>query len=101
MAKENKRKLKNENVGFAAVILGTIAFMPLLWNTFSHKSTHSLHYGWLILRLIVSFLWIWYGVSNQLLPNIISAVIAVVVFAVLIAAKYHWEGSGKSMHQKI
>ena len=101
MVDEKNRKLKNEKIGFAAVILGGIAFIPLIWNTFSYKSTHSLHYGWLILRLIVSFLWVWYGVSNQLLPNVVSAVITVFVFISLIGAKMYWEGTGQAMHQRI
>ena len=99
MVKEKKRKLKNEVVGFAAVTLGVIAFMPLLWNTFSHKSTHSLHYGWLALRLAAASLWIWFAMSNQLVPNMVSAAIAIAVFIVLISVKIYWEGSGQAMHQ--
>lgn len=98
--KKKDRKLKDEWAGFAAVVLGVIAFGPLIWNTFSYKSTHSLHYGWLILRLITSILWVWYGVANGLVPNVISAAIAIAVFVLLIGAKCYWESNGQAMHQQ-
>lgn len=98
--KKKNRRLKDEWVGFTAVILGVIAFGPLIWNTFNYQSTHSLHYGWLILRLITSILWVWYGVANNLPPNVISAAIAIVVFVLLIGAKWYWEENGLAMHQQ-
>jgi uncharacterized protein with PQ loop repeat len=100
MKEKKRRKLQKEWVGGLAAILGMFAFVPLLYNTTVYKSTHSLHYAWLILRIGVSALWIWYGVANDLVPNIVSATAAIAILLYLLTVKYYWESTGQAMHQK-
>lgn len=86
-------------IGITAAIIGIIAFIPILINTTVHKSTHSLHYGWLALKLFASLLWLFYGISNKLTPNIISSVAALLFLVYLFGFKYYVESNNLAKHQ--
>ena len=87
-------------IGLLAAIIGIIAFIPILINTTINKSTHSLHYGWLILKLISSLLWLYYGIKNKLTPTILSSITLILCFIYLISYKYYVECNNLAKHQQ-
>jgi len=90
---------KYEWIGIAAVVLGAMAFVPLLWNFVYYRSTHSLHFAWLAFQIVISFLWLWYGIEKNIFPNILNSIIFIIAFVFLFTMKYYWESRGLAMHQ--
>jgi len=96
-----RRELKKEWVGEIAAVIGIIAFIPLVWHVTSKKTTYSLHYAWLIIKIFAAVLWLVYGITNDLPPNITGSVAAIIILTYLLFIKIYYESSGQSIHQSI
>lgn len=89
-------KVSRQSVGIMAAIIGAIAILPLLHRVTFKRYTKCIGYLWLGLRLLTSVLWLYYGLSNRLLPNIIAGSIATIAFIYLIILKAWYEKTGRN-----
>ena len=85
-----KCKIVNVPIGMFASIVGIIAIFPMVYNSSVHHAVKDIHYFWLILSLVSNLLWIYYGISNSLVPNIFNAVInfGIIAYMFRIKLKY-------------
>lgn len=85
--------------GYIAAFLSTLALIPLLINTTIQKSTDSLRYEWLIIKIVAGIMWFYYGITNNLIPNIISSLAVLSFLIYLTGIKYYYEYRGIAKHQ--
>lgn len=81
-----------EYVGFAAALLGAIMFLPQTIQVLKTRHTKDLSLTTQVLLLIVSLLWVVYGLGVKTTPvvlvNIIIAVLTTVILSVKVKNEY-------------
>ncbi len=73
--------------GDVGALLGIIGFLPFLCNIISRKESHTISWSWLVIGIVSSGLWLYYGYINELLPNLVSAMFFVFAYSLLFILK--------------
>ena len=74
-----------EIIGTLAALLGSIMYIPQAWRVVKTRHTKDLSLVTQVLLLVVSLLWIVYGVGkNALLLIMVNAIIAVLATIILV-----------------
>ena len=98
--KSSNRKQKKVWVGLLAVFIGIIAISPVINDAKLHHSMRELHYFWLIMSIIASGLWLHYGFTNRLLPNVLNAIALLAILSYLLYEKISYEERRKKLRQR-
>lgn len=82
MTDKNKPKYKQVWVGDIAAVVGIIALIPLVWYVMETQQVRDLHMGWMLLKIIATLCWLYFGIVNKIQPNIISSscILAILLF---------------------
>jgi len=73
--------------GDMAAFLGIVGFLPFLCTVISKKEFSCLSWSWLIIGIVSSVFWLYYGYINELLPNLVSAMFWIGAYGILIILK--------------
>ena len=65
--------MKLEFIGLLAAMFSIIGLMPQVYKSYKTKHTRDISLKWLILSMIAQILWITYGISNMVLPIMITS----------------------------
>lgn len=85
--KFSENNQENIIVGYIASILGICSLFPLLLSVIKKQSTSEMPFAWMILLLSSSACWLYYGVSNDILPTKISSTVFTLTYIFLIYFK--------------
>ena len=65
--------MKLEFIGLLAAGFSIIGLMPQIYKSYKTKHTRDISLKWLILSMVAHVLWLTYGISNMLLPVMITS----------------------------
>jgi len=65
--------MKLEFIGLLAAFFSIIGLMPQVYKAYKTKHTRDISLKWLILSMTANVLWFTYGISNMLLPVMITS----------------------------
>ncbi|MFB2531054.1 SemiSWEET family sugar transporter [Paracoccus sp. p4-l81] len=78
-------------IGYLAVLLSTVCFLPQAIKTLRHRATRDLSLTGLILLLANVSCWLIYGLLNKDMPLILANLVTVTMIAATLGAKIHYE----------
>lgn len=78
-------------IGYAAAILGTIAWLPQVLKAWKTRETKDLSYGTNFMILVCMILWFTYGVALASWPIILGNIISIVLVTSILIAKYRFD----------
>ena len=73
--------------GDVGAFLGIIGFLPFLCSVISRKEFGTLSWSWLVIGIVSSGMWLYYGYINELLPNLVSAMFWIGAYGLLLILK--------------
>jgi len=74
-------------IGLLAAFFSIIGLMPQVYKAYKTNHTRDISLKWLILSAIANILWFTYGISNMLLPVIITSSSICIMTTALILMK--------------
>ncbi len=78
-------------VGYAAAILGTIAWLPQVLKAWKTRETKDLSYGTNFMILACMLLWGIYGIALASWPMIVGNMISIALVTSILIAKYRFD----------
>lgn len=85
-------------LGLIAGFLTTASFLPQVWRTWTTHSARDISYGMLLLFLVGIGLWLLYGMRIQSLPIILANLVTILLVAVLLILKFHYNRNNTYEH---
>ena len=76
-----------EIIGYIAAVLGTVAWVPQVWKTWTSRETKDLSLWANLLMLTNLSLWLTYGILLAATPLIIANFIGILLVGSIVAAK--------------
>ncbi len=84
--------MKLEFIGLLAGFFSIVGLMPQVYKSYKTLHTRDLSLKWLILSVIAHILWFIYGVSNMLVPVMMTSSTVLVLTLALIVMKTRKKG---------
>ena len=81
---QNKHHLKNNWIGYTAGLIAIGGLIAQLEITVRRKSAGDLSYILIASRIIILFLWLWYGIMNQLPPTLFASITGLILTIILL-----------------
>ena len=85
---------ENTKVIWAGVLASGLSIFSLTfftYNIINTKITGGIHYGWVMCRILIAFLWIIYAYYNKITPSIVSSGVSIFAYLIIILFKYNNE----------
>lgn len=88
-------------IGFLATITSALALLPTIYNVTMRRTTHSIHYFYIIISFIAQIFWLIYGIIINSWPIIALVIYMMVAFTTMLIAKFYLESTGQDMHSEL
>jgi len=93
---------ENKKVIWAGALASGLSIFSLTfftYNIINTKITGGIHYGWIMCRLIVAFLWVTYAYYNKITPSIVSSGSSIFAYLIILLFKYNNELNKKKVNE--
>jgi len=78
-----------ELVGHAAIVIGIISFIPVLYTIYKTKKTNNFPYKSLVFLVISQILWVVYGYLASANATLISGMLFSLIYLFILYTKYN------------
>ena len=79
--------IKRRYIGYIAMGLSLIGFIPIIYNVYKTRKTNNFTYGTIFLSFFISGLWFFYGWHEESIVTIIRSAIFVIVYSFILYVK--------------
>ena len=78
-------------LGLIAAVISSILYVPQVYHMIKRKSTKDVSYIFLFISVLVSILWIIYGIYEDSIPLILCDTIILLLTFIMISCKIYYE----------